>query len=59
MNLKVVRFLNVFSARIFTEHLVCVKAYTGAGHIKMNNTHLFPALKKCVVLSRPVKENPD
>lgn len=31
----------------------------GAGHIKMNNTNLFPAPKECVVVSRPVKENPD
>lgn len=45
--------------RIFTEHLVCAKAYTGAGPIKMDNTNLFPALKECVVVSRPVKENPD
>jgi len=54
-----VRFLNGLSARIFTVHLVCAKAYPGVEHIKMNNTDLFPALKECVIVSRPVKENPD
>lgn len=59
--LKLVRLLSGFSENsilwIFTEQLVCARAYIGAGCIKMSNADLVLAVLEFIVISRPVDKN--